>query len=393
MDIESARLLLKPQTLELINSLADADLSDELKLVSKLRQDHDAETVAIALTQAKLRIKAAAKFGPFAKKMLFTKAGLEQATRLSVAAQKAKRFQDASIATVADLGCGLGADAMAMAGLGIEVTAVESDELTAALTSFNISGFGIKVVNADAEEFDLSGFEGLYFDPARRELTGSQLKHRRLSPADYSPNLDWVFSQAKLKPSAIKVAPGFDHELIPTEFEAQWVSDGGDLVELVLYSNQLRNSTRSALLLSPAGNQLYQSLEIQAPRPETRELGQYLYEPDNSLIRSSLMGPFAIEHDLGLISADIAYLTGSDKLETPWLRGFEITEVLALDESKIKKRARELEIGILEIKKRGVDIDPAVFRKKLGLKGPNAASLILTKLNGARVAILGKPIH
>lgn len=387
------RLLLKPETLELIDSLANANLGDELKLVAKLRQHHDPETVAIALTQAKLRIKAKTKFGPFAKNMLFTKAGLEQATRLSVAAQKAKRFRDASIATVADLGCGLGADAMAMAGLGIKVTAIEQDEPTAALTSFNISSFGIKVINANAEDYDISNFEGLYFDPARRELTGSQLKHRRLSPADYSPNLDWVISQAKLKPSAIKVAPGFDHELIPDDFEAQWVSDGGDLVELMLYSNQLRNTTRSALLLTPKGNQLYQSLEIYPPRPHTRELGQYLYEPDNALIRSSLMGPFAIEHDLGLISTDIAYLTGSEKLHTPWLRGFEITEVLPLDESKIKKRARELEIGILEIKKRGVDIDPAIFRKKLALKGPNAASLVLTKLNGARVAILANPIH
>lgn len=387
------RLLLKPETLELIDSLANANLNDELKLVAKLRQHHDPETVAIALTQAKLRIKAETKFGPFAKNMLFTKAGLEQATRLSVAAQKAKRFRDASIATVADLGCGLGADAMAMAGLGIRVTAIEQDEPTAALTSFNISSFGIKVINADAEDYDISNFDGLYFDPARRELTGSQLKHRRLSPADYSPNLNWVISQAKLKPSAIKVAPGFDHELIPDDFEAQWVSDGGDLVELMLYSNQLRNSTRSALLLTPKGNQLYQSLEIYPPRPHTRELGQYLYEPDNALIRSSLMGPFAIEHDLGLISTDIAYLTGSEKLQTPWLRGFEITEVLPLDESKIKKRARELEIGILEIKKRGVDIDPAIFRKKLALKGPNAASLVLTKLNGARVAILANPIH
>ena len=57
---------------------------------------------------AKLREQAVAKFGPFAAHMVFTRAGLEQATRMNVAALHAGRFAGAGIRSVADLGCGLG---------------------------------------------------------------------------------------------------------------------------------------------------------------------------------------------------------------------------------------------------------------------------------------------
>jgi hypothetical protein len=49
---------------------------------------------------------------------------------------------------------------------------------------------------------------------------------------------------------------------------------------------------------------------------------------------------------------------------------------------------RELEIGTLEIKKRGVDIDPAEFRTKLKLSGKKSATLLLTRGSAGRIAIL-----
>jgi hypothetical protein len=49
---------------------------------------------------------------------------------------------------------------------------------------------------------------------------------------------------------------------------------------------------------------------------------------------------------------------------------------------------KELGIGTLEIKKRGVDIDPAQFRTKLKLSGPNSATLVLTRIGSGRGAIL-----
>src|SRR5690606_22081237 len=114
---EELRVLLSREGLQLLDELPPYEsAADVVAIVSRLRAaGHAPELVAAVLTQAKLRGRARAKFGAFAGRMLFTEAGLEQATRLSVAAQHAGRFARAGVARVADLGCGIGGDAMAFA--------------------------------------------------------------------------------------------------------------------------------------------------------------------------------------------------------------------------------------------------------------------------------------
>ena len=63
----------------------------------------DADLVAAALTQSRLRARAVDKFGPFAAGLLLTADGLEQATRLTVAAAHAHRYR-AAIKRMIDLG-------------------------------------------------------------------------------------------------------------------------------------------------------------------------------------------------------------------------------------------------------------------------------------------------
>src|SRR5687767_7907039 len=121
--------LLTPEGWELLASLGPYQEDKSFELNSALRKaGHSPALVSAVLTQSRLRTKAEGKFGEFARSMLFTQAGLEQATRLNVAARHAQRFAEAGVRHVADLGCGLGADSMALASLDIGVTAVELDE-------------------------------------------------------------------------------------------------------------------------------------------------------------------------------------------------------------------------------------------------------------------------
>jgi hypothetical protein len=123
------------------------------------------------------------------------------------------------------------------------------------------------------------------------------------------------------------------------------------------------------------------------------ELGRYLYEPDNSLIRSQLLGEFSNQQNLTTVSEGIAYLSSSELLQSPWLKAYELVENLPLDEGAIRKALAARGIGKLEIKKRGVDITPEQLRPKLKLKGEGAASLILTKVGDARRALIVQPIR
>jgi hypothetical protein len=381
--------------------LAQIDYSstpDVVALVSKLRsKGHDPATVAAVLTQAKLRKRAKAKFGEFADQMLFTESGLEQASRLKVAALHAGRFRAAGIQEVADLGCGIGAESMALASLGIQVKAFEIDEVTAAVATYNLAPFeNVTVEIADVEQLDLTGFEGLFFDPARRDLTGPKkaTATRHFDPSNYSPNFDWVIDQAKKKPTGIKLGPGHDKRTIPTEAEAQWVSVDGDLVELGLWFGSVRrdNIARSALLIKDNFKDEIVSSKTASASAPLAELGKYIYEPDNSLVRSGLISEFAAPVGLTLIAPDIAYLSSNTRLHSPWMKSYEVIDNLVFDRKRLKAYVRENDIGILEIKKRGSDISPEQLRKELAPKGAGAATLIVTRVGDAHRVLVTQPI-
>ena len=362
---------------------------DVVRLSSQLRREgHPPSLVAAVLTQARLREKAVSKFGPFASRMLFTAAGLEQATRLSVAARHAGRFRDAGLRRIADLGCGIGGDAMAIAALELEVRAVDIDEVTAAIASYNLAPFpAAEVAVGDAETTDLSDVDGVFLDPARR--TAGHDGTRRVDPELYSPSLEVAFGIAEERPTGIKLGPVFDRDAIPTGMEAQWVTVDGETVELGLWSRALaRPSVRRAALVSSGDRTAELTAPADSEDPEMRTLGRYLHEPAGAVIRARLIGDLAGTLDAGIISDRIAYLTGDVPSGSPLAASFEIDAELPLDEKRIARELRLRGIGRLEVKKRGVDIDPAVFRNRLGLKGSAEATLILTRAAGKRIALL-----
>ena len=392
--------LISPEGQALLAEVGEIDSkADMVKIVSKLRgKGHPAELVATVLTQIKLRRRAKAKFGEFADRMFFTEEGLEQASRLKVAAIHAGRFRDQKLTSIADLGCGIGAETLAFASLDMNVAAYELDEVTAAIATYNLAGFeNVKVEHADVTEVSLDTFDGLFIDPARRDLKDSttNINKRKYDINDFSPSFDFVLEAAKLKPTIVKLGPGLDHKDIPEDAEAVWVSDDGDLVELTLYFGVLRRKEvkRAALLLSPKGTFEITSSQIERVDAPLGELGKYLYEPDAAVIRSHLVGDLAIELGLNIFSNEIAYLSGNEELSSPWLKGYEVLENLVFDRKKLKAYLREKKIGTLEIKKRGADITPEQLRRELDPKGPESATLIVTRVEGAHRVLVVKPLN
>ena len=280
--------LLSADGLRLLDSLPPYEsTTDVLRSVSALRKaGHSPGLVAAVLNQSKLRARAAAKFGPFADRMLFTESGLEQATRLRVAALHTGRFQSAGLTRIADLGCGIGADAMAMAALDLDVTAVELDEVTAAIAAYNLAPWpNATVVRADAATFELDGFDGdgfdgVWLDPARR-TSGHQNTSRITNPADFSPSLDFAFGLGERLPTGVKLGPGIDRDLIPAEAEAQWVSVDHDVVELGVWFGAVARPgiRRAALVLGDHGSAEL-TADADSEDVDTGELGEYLYEPE-----------------------------------------------------------------------------------------------------------------
>jgi hypothetical protein len=278
---------------------------------------------------------------------------------------------------------------MAFAALDLAVLAVERDELTAAVASYNLAPFpSARVELGDAESADLAAVGGVWLDPARR--AGG----RRLDdPAQWSPSLDWAFRIARDQPTGIKLGPGLERDLIPDGCEAQWVSVDRDVVELVLWFGEVSRPgvTRAALVLSDSG-----SAELTAAADssdaEPGALGEYLLEPDGAVIRARLIGDLARQVDGRMIDETIAWITCDTAPQTPFGQVFRVVERFPIDVKTLKRELGARDIGTLEVKKRGVDIDPATFRHKLGLRGSRSATLILTRVAGDRVALLAERV-
>ncbi|MCR2814094.1 MULTISPECIES: class I SAM-dependent methyltransferase [Microbacterium] len=391
MDLSELTALLTPEGLRLLDATGPIrSTADAAAAVSRLRAaGHSPDLVSAVVGQARLRVKAEAKFGEFADRMLFTRAGLEQSTRLAVAARHAGRFRDAGFSRVADLGCGIGGDALGLAALGLEVEAVEADEVTAAIAAYNLAPFGqqVRVHHGRAESFDVPSVDAVWLDPARR--TAGHTETTRLGPDAWSPSLEWVFSLAEQTPAGIKLGPAFDRTALPADVEAQWISVDGSTIELVVWTGRLaRPGIRRAALVLRGDTAHEITAAADAPDAPVRELGAFVHEPDGAVIRARLIGEVARRLDAGMLAPGIAYLTGDAAMTSPFVSSFRVRERLPADVKNLSKALRERGIGTLEIKKRGVDVDPATLRTKLKLSGTASATLLLTRVGSKRLALL-----
>ncbi|WP_203739613.1 class I SAM-dependent methyltransferase [Actinoplanes cyaneus] len=382
---ELLTLLQTPQGVDALAAAAEAGDGEPLAAASALRaRGFGAELAAAALTQASLRRRAAVKFGPDATRMFFTRQGLEQATRAVVAERRAARLAASGATTLADLGCGLGSDALAAARLGISVHAVEADPATAALAAANARAAGladrITVTCADATTVEVERFDAVFADPARRQAG----RGRVFDPKAYSPPWDFVAGLAERVPrTVLKLAPGIDHGLLPPGAEGEWVSVGGDLVEAAFWCGPLARAPRRATLVGLG--ELTGSGLAKAP---VGPVGAWFYDPDPAVVRSHLVAEFAAGIGGRLGDPEIAYVYTDDPVDTPFARRLEVTDMLPFSLKRLRALLRERGVGTLEIRKRGSALVPDQLRKDLKLSGPHAAGLVLTRVAGAPTALL-----
>lgn len=365
-----------------------------------------AELASLIATQITLRSEAQTKFGSAASTMVFTRQGLEQSTRAVVADLHAGRIKNAGIQGIADLGCGIGGDAISFARQGIRVLAVDNDLSTAQCAAANLREFpAATVVLADLQDFSPQGlrdqgFQAVYLDPARRR-GGVRINN----PAEWSPPLPEALAwHSPGMEVGVKVAPGIKHTDLPANFLAQWVSIGNELVECSLWSPGLspEGAGRSAaiwdndqwtVLSDPAVTSASQDSPWMSPGA----LGDYIFEPNPAVIRAGLIGVLSDQLGLHPVSEGIAYLTGDSlsEINRATFRSYRVLEVSKLRPKNISAALRQLGATSVEIKKRGVDIEPSVLRRQLTLanSGPKREiTVILTRLEGRHCAILAERI-
>lgn len=392
MDLAALEFLLSRSGRRWLAWLAMQEITPQshLALASRLREELPPELAQALLETALLRREAVAKFSR-AGQMYFTREALEQASAEPVARHRAGRFAAAGAARVADLGCGIGGDALALAAHS-HVTGVDRDLLRLAMARENVAVYGHAVrfqpLQADLEELPLLAVDAFFFDPARRDEQGRRI----YSVAAYRPPLSLVerWLPRVRYGGAAKISPGVDYAELPQDVEVEFISLDGEVREALLWYGDLRSGVQRRATVLPAGATLTdrdrQSGAVAVGEPE-----EYLYEPDGAVIRAHLVEVLAQQLGAAKIDDDIAYLTAGHAQENPFARCFQLEAALPFHLKRLRGWLREHDVGQVTVKKRGSPLEPQELQRQLRLRGSRSVTLFLTHVRGAPYVLIGQP--
>ena len=365
--------LLGPAGQQLLGYLRQQDVNarDMLRLGTRLREQYPAELAAAGLAQHELRCSATPKFGR-AMEMFFTRPGLEQASGELAARHRSARYAGARNA--ADLCCGIGGDLVSLAA-DRPVLAVDRDALALRIARANCEVYGVsgnvRTALADVRDTDLADLDAVFIDPARRTDRG------RLRAGNSEPTLGWCIGLAdRVRQVGIKAAPGLRHDAIPSGWELEFVAVGRDLKEAVAWSPALAGAARRATVL-PGGHTL-------TPGPgepvEVRMPGEFLLDPNPAVTRAGVVQELARMLGATQIDRQIAFLCTSHPVHTPFARTLRVIDSAPWNSRQLPARLRALDIGAVDIRRRGLAGDVEKLHRRLRLTGSRRATLVMTRV-------------
>lgn len=406
MDLQAFRALLSDTGQSAIQSAQNLNPSeaDFLSHFSALSRRYPPNLARAALETAILRREAESKFSQAAH-LYLTRQALEQATSWHISQYRSARYQ--GLAHVFDLGCSIGADTLALAEIA-PTTGGDLDPLRLAMAQANLSAAGLAerahFLQADLNDplpLKLDPSCGIFFDPARR-----QGDRRAFSVHDYQPALSVIQNWLPACPNlGVKISPGVQLDEIqgyPAEIE--FISLHGELKEAVLWFGALKTTTRRATLLPgphtltlPAG--LEDSIPALAGSPTAMrqvlplsEPLAYLIEPDPAILRAGLVQALGVELGAAQLDTQIAYLTSSQPIQSPFARSWKIDAWIPFSLKRLKSLLRERKVGRVTVKKRGSPLQPEQLIHLLRLKYENENRaervLVLTHLRGEPVVVV-----
>lgn len=399
MNLSQFHFLLSPAGQAWLAQTAQTPVTPQnhLQLMMTLRQQLDPVLAQAVLETVLLRQKAAVKFSRAAD-MYFTRAALEQASAEAVAVYRAQRFAEAGMQLVADLGCGIGGDALGLTAV-TEVIGIDLDNMRLHMAQENMRAYGrngrfdklntlrFHPLQADMQTLPPLPVDGLFFDPARRDEHGNRI----YSVEGYRPPLSSINRwREKVRGTAVKISPGVNYDEIPSDAEVEFISLNGEVKEGVLWFDSLRTLAERRATLLPGGQTLVNQAHLEIPISEPLA---YLYEPDGAVIRAHLVQELAHQLNACKIDPNIAYLTADSYQPTPFARCFQVEDAFPFQLKRLRTYLRQHHIGKVTIKKRGSPLEPDWLRSQLRLKGKEHRIVFLTQVKEKAAVLIAQPLQ
>ncbi|MFN0060357.1 MAG: THUMP-like domain-containing protein [Planctomycetota bacterium] len=382
LDLELWQRLLAPEYTALRAEAAACDPTVAREL-ARLRANWPREVVTVALELAAARRKGAGRLFPSGE-LVADVPGVEMATGARVAAHKAARFRVAGAQAISDLCCGIGGDLIELCKVA-PTLGYDLSPTRAWMAGLN-SAAPTACADAAAMALDTPYF---HIDPARRNAD-PRVRTRARRLAEYQPGPNVIARILRESPNgAIKLGPGIDFEELrfAPDAELEFVSDGGELVQAVLWCGALahapgeRTATRLPQGLSYTGTPARQ-LPIANFPP------RYLHVADPALERAQLLASLCVPLQLGELAANLGVLASADPVESPWLTSFEIVDQRPWHDDDARAWLKSHDARRVEIKTRDAAADANQLTKTLRRAGATDYTLFVLRLGRSKQAYL-----
>lgn len=362
--------------------------------------------------QVRLRPRVARKFDDPAG-WLWTDGLLQLASDDRVAALTAGFFPKG--ARVFDIGCGGGADALALLGRG-PVAAVDREELPLALAAANAAlqaeggrrfGGPLESIHSDAAELTVGGDDLLHLDPDRRGEGGQRSVQLRWHSPDETTLVRLI---GESRGGSVKLAPGCRDEP-PSEIAdvtRQWVGVDRGVVQQRWWwgiDGFPAGGRRVSALVGPdwhhfdvpadrwreaVAGELSDVVTEEFPSP-----GSWLGDGDPTLRAADCQGVYAAAHGYELLGNEMGYFAAdapaNDPSSDPLVRWFRLEDAAPLDARKLRRLVQSMGRDGIVLKTRNVRSVPEPLVKWAAKPAKNPAVVMATAFGGRHWALVVKP--
>jgi hypothetical protein len=112
------------------------------------------------------------------------------------------------------------------------------------------------------------------------------------------------------------------------------------------------------------------------------EPGAFLLDPSHAVTRAGLVAELAGRLGAWKIDPEIAFLSAGRELSTPFARTLRVLESAPWHERRFARKLRDLGIGAADIRRRGLAGDVPQIHRRLALRGPGRATVVITRVSG-----------
>ena len=289
------------------------------------------------------------------KKLTATKEDLRWATNELVADWRAERMK---CDRIADVGCGIGLQAMSFAKKCPHVLAIDIDgeKIKSAKANAKKLNFkNIDFVEGDALDEKIhekaKGCQAVFLDPERSESAKAR------SIDDMKPDIKEFLTWYSDITSSIAIEFPPQIKDIPLDCEKEYISINGKLNRLTLYFGGLRKCALSAVAL-PGNHRIERRQKVELEKCSAPK--KHIYEVDYAVQKAGLVPELSHDTQCPLVhEKKYAFLTSDGLVESPFFRNrYRVLDAVEFDRKKILESLQRHQAGKAVVR---YEVDPKEY--------------------------------